>query len=247
MKRFAGKRILIVGASSGIGLATAKRLAQEGASIVGVGRNIENISNTLNMLEGTGHQAFAADVADEQQLATIVKYGKENGGYHGGVFCAGLHEMRTISLIKADNLLQSFTANVVTTINCTKALIKSISPDGGGIVWLSSVAAIRGTAGFIAYSSAKGALISAAKVAAIELVKKNIRVNVVIAGVVNTPMSAGWLNLLSQEQRDEIDSKHLLGTGQPEDVADAIAFLVSSDARWITGTTLVVDGGLSLR
>lgn len=247
MKRFTGKRILIVGVSSGIGLSTAIRLAHEGASIVGVGRNIESISTSLSMLEGNGHHAIVADVADEQQLGTIIKYAKEHGGYHGGVFCAGLHEIRPISLLRADNLMQSFTANVVTAINCTKALTKSVSPDGAGIVWLSSVAAIRGTAGFTAYSSAKGALISAAKVAAIELVKKKIRVNVVIAGVVNTPMSLGWLNLLSQEQRDEIDSKHLLGIGQPEDVANAIAFLVSSDARWITGTTLVVDGGLSLR
>jgi NAD(P)-dependent dehydrogenase (short-subunit alcohol dehydrogenase family) len=245
MLRFENKLILIVGVSSGIGLATAQRLAQDGARIVGVGRSADRLQCALSTLEGAGHHAIVADIADESQLGSIITFGKDHGGYHGGVCCAGLHEIRPFSLLKAENLLASFSANVLTAVNTTKALAKAASSDGAGIVWLSSVAALRGTAGFTAYASSKGALVSAARVAAVELAKKKIRINVVVAGVVETPMSDGWLKLLSQEQQDDIAAEHLLGIGQPDDVADAIAFLVSSDARWMTGTTLVVDGGLS--
>jgi len=245
MNRFENKLVLIVGVTSGIGLATARRFANEGARIVGIGRDAERLQHALNSLEGSEHHAIVADISDESQLSLIIKYGKEQGGYDGGVCCAGLHEIRPVSLLKTENLLAGFSANVVSAVNTTKALSKAVSPYGAGIVWLSSVAANRGTAGFTSYACSKGALISAVRVAAVELVKKKIRVNVVVAGVVETPMSAGWLKLLSQEQQDEIAANHLLGIGKPEEVADAIAFLVSSDARWITGTSLVVDGGLS--
>lgn len=247
MKRFEGKLVLVVGVASGIGLATAKRLSREGAKIVGVGRDNERLQNALVTLEGSGHHGIVADVAVEEQMKPIVKYGKEQGGYSGAVCCAGLHEVRPLSLLKPDNLIASFIGNTIPAINCAKSIAKATHQEGAGVVWMSSVAAIRGTAGFTAYSCAKGALISAAKVAAVELSKKKIRVNVVTAGVVETPMSEGWLGLLSQEQRDEVDKTHLLGIGKPEDVADAIAFLVSSDSRWITGSSVVVDGGLSVR
>ncbi len=247
MKRFEMKLVLVAGMSSGIGLATAQRLAHEGARIVGVGRDIVRLKKALETLEGRSHHMLVADVADERQMEAIVRLGKDQGGYHGGVCCAGLHEIRPFSLLKSDNLMTSFNANVVTAMNCTKAVAKAANTDGAGIVWLSSVAAIRGTSGVLAYAAAKGALISASKVAAVELAKKKIRVNVIVAGVVETAMSEGWLKQLSQEQREDIDRNHLLGIGKPEDVGDVIAFLISSDARWITGSSIIVDGGLSVR
>lgn len=247
MSSMTNKCILVVGVSSGIGRAAAGHMAQQGAKIIGVGRKLDAVLSVINSFPGEGHQAIEADVSSEKQLAEIINVGKQCGGYDGGVFCAGLHEMRPFTMLRTDDLLNSFNANVTTAIHCTKALSKAVNPNGAGIVWLSSVAAMRGTAGFAAYAAAKGALISAAKVAAVELAKKKIRVNVIAAGVVETSMSESWMGLLSEEQRDAIKQNHLLGIGQPSDVAGAISFLVSPESRWITGATLVVDGGLSIR
>ena len=245
MKRFKDKLILVLGMGSGIGLSAAQQFAKDGAKIVGVGRDIHSLNSSLLTLEGEGHYIIDADALDEQRVKEITKYGKENGGYYGCVCCAGSLEMRPILFTEPKNLIDSFNANVVTAINVTKAASKAVGIDGLSVVWLSSVAAIRGTAGFSAYSASKGALISAARVAAIELANKNIRVNVIIAGVVETQMSGAWLKFLTPEQKTGVEKSHLLGLGKPQDVSNAIAFLVSSDSSWITGSSIVVDGGLS--
>ncbi len=247
MKQFEGHTVLVVGASSGIGKAIAGKLAAEGACIVGVGREEHKLNDAMNELNGSEHKAIIADVSDRDQTKQLTSIGKEAGGYIGGVFCAGIHEIRPISVLRPSDVARSIEQNLTTALNCTRALARASRKDGAGIVWLSSVAALRGTAGFAAYAAAKGGLISAMRVAAVELANKKIRVNVIAAGVVETPMSEGWLSNLSVEQRTEIDRSHLLGVGKPEDVAGAAAFLLSDDARWITGSTLVVDGGLSAK
>jgi NAD(P)-dependent dehydrogenase (short-subunit alcohol dehydrogenase family) len=247
MTRFAGKAVLVTGVSSGIGLATAKALAQEGARIVGVARNKERLETALATLPGDGHRLLVANASVWAELEPALAIGKELGGYSGAICAAGSHDMRPISLLDGSHLIDSYDANVVTAVMATKLLAKGARRDGASAVWLSSVAAWRATIGFGAYSAAKGALISAARVAAAELASRKIRVNVIVAGVVETPMSESWLGKLTPEQREAVVKSHLLGLGTPEDVAKAALFLASDDARWITGSALSVDGGLSVR
>jgi NAD(P)-dependent dehydrogenase (short-subunit alcohol dehydrogenase family) len=122
---------------------------------------------------------------------------------------------------------------------------KLAPPEGSSIIYLASAAAMIGNIGEAVYAAGKGALLSACRSLAVELASKRIRINAVAPGVVETPMSDRWLSQLTPEQREVVRSRHLLGFGHAEDIAAAIAFLASDEARWITGTCLTIDGGLT--
>lgn len=245
MRRFEKRLFLVTGAGSGIGLAVATRLAEEGATIVGVGRDESRLRAAVATLPGSGHVAQAANAAVWSELEPAIAAGRDRGGFSGGVLCAGAHEMRPLSLLSIEHLRAAMDANVATALNATKVIVKAAAPDGASVVWLSSVAALRATPGFGAYAAAKGALLSACRVAAVEFASRRVRVNTLVAGVVATEMSEGWLSKLSDEQRQAVAKSHPLGIGTSADVAAAATFLLSFDARWITGSALVVDGGLS--
>ena len=246
MSRFQDKLMLVVGGYSGIGRAAAVRMASEGASLVLVGRKEEKLQEALTSLPGSGHEIVVADAADANQLKQVVQIGRKRGGYSGAVVCAGLHLVRPLSILNRDTIAQSFEANATTALLATGAFAKAAAKTGG-VVWLSSVAALRGTAAFAAYAAAKGALISAARAVAVELAPRRIRINVVAAGVVETPMSDAWVSLLNDDQRTALEHRHLLGLGKPDDLAGVIAFLLSDDARWMTGSVVTADGGLSVQ
>ncbi len=245
MTRFSGKNILVIGAYSGIGRAAIRRLASEGAAIVAVGRREEKLREVLRDMPGAGHQWVVADAASWEQLQPVIQMGRKVGGFAGGVVCAGLHEVRPLAVLDASALHGAIEANLTTALMSTRAMAKTACKEGASMVWLSSVAAMRGTAAFAAYCAAKGALISAARAVAIELASRRIRINTIAAGVVRTDMSKRWLDLLGDQQKADLEKRHLLGIGQPEDVADVVAFLLSDDSRWMTGSVVTVDGGLS--
>lgn len=246
--RFRDRAVLITGAASGIGRATSVRVAREGARVVAVARELSRLQATMEALEGAGHLARACDLTSETAVAELAAELQQTvGEVHGLVHCAGIHWLRPLQLTDSSALNEMLTSHVVSSIAVTRALISKrlAAKSGCSVVWLSSAAALSGGAGATAYAAAKGALISAARVAAVELSRRRIRVNVIAPGVVRTPQGDAFLAKFTPEQVKAIEADHLLGLGDPEDVAGVAAFLLSDDARWMTGTTLVVDGGLT--
>jgi NAD(P)-dependent dehydrogenase (short-subunit alcohol dehydrogenase family) len=126
-----------------------------------------------------------------------------------------------------------------------RVFLKNAAKDGGALVLLSSVAGLRGSAGASAYAAAKGALLALGRSLAVELAPQRIRVNTLVPGVVRSAMSEKFLGSLLPAQAEAVQRALLLGLGEPADVAAAAAFLVSAEARWITGTEMVIDGGLT--
>jgi NAD(P)-dependent dehydrogenase (short-subunit alcohol dehydrogenase family) len=247
MNRFQGRSCLVTGASSGIGRATADRLASEGARVVLVARDEAKLGETAAGLPGEGHLAVTCDLTSEEAVTELAKTVKEVVGTLAGVVhCAGIHWLRPLQITDNKALQEMLTSHVVTSLSLTRAVVsKRLAGDGCSVVWISSTAALKGGAGSSAYSAAKGAMVSAVRALATELARRKVRINAVAPGVVRTPQSEAFLAGLTAEQVRAITDDHLLGLGMPEDVAGVVAFLLSDDARWITGTTVVADGGLT--
>lgn len=244
--RFQGQNILISGGSAGIGLATAQRLAAEGAQIAMLARDDARLQSALATLTGTGHVPIVCDATDEEAAAAAIKSLKERWTVvHGGVMCAGAHSVRPLAVSKAANFEEMFRLNVVSAVNILRPLVRALPQGGGSLVVVSSVAGLRGAPGASAYATAKGALLTLVRSLAHELAPRGARINAVVPGVVTTAMTEQFLGSLPPAQMEALVKSHPLGLGRPDDVAAAIAFLLSIDARWITGSELVIDGGLS--
>lgn len=246
---FHDKCILVTGASSGIGLATAQHLAGQGARIIGVARDAARLDAALASLPGSGHASVATDLSTEDGRVAVREFAKGHEvQLSGAALCAGTHWLRPFKLLNESLLDEMLRSHVHSSILLTRELAfgRVTAPEGLAVVWLGSVAALRGEVAATAYAAAKAALIAAARCLAKELARRKMRLNVVSPGVVQTPQSEAYLGSLPEAQRRAIEAAHPLGIGQPEDVAQTIAFLLSPAARWITGENLVIDGGLSL-
>jgi len=244
-KRFSGWPVLITGGGSGIGLACARRMAAEGARVLLVGRRADALAEALKSLTGEGHRMLVADAADEAALLPGVKAFAATGLLRAAILCAGEHLLRPLAIAKAEHFESQFRANVLTAAVAARVFVKFAAKNGAAMVLLSSIAGIRGVAGVSAYAAAKGAVLALSRSLAVELAPQRIRVNTLVPGVARSAMSDKFLASLPPEQVEAVRRSHLLGFGEPEDVASAASYLVSDEARWITGAELVVDGGLS--
>ena len=246
MTRFQGRTVLVTGASSGLGLASARRFADEGARVVLVSRSAERLESARAGLPGAGHIAIPCDCGNASATADMGKRIKDDGiTIDSLVLAAGSHLLRPFQVMKEQHLTEVLQNNLFSTLNPIRGVLGSLSAGGSAIVGITSVAATRGGAGVVGYSAAKGAVVSALRALAVELAGRKIRVNWVSAGVVRTPMSDTFLERVGPEAAAQIERAHLLGLGEPSHVASAVAFLASDDAAWITGAEFTVDGGLS--
>jgi NAD(P)-dependent dehydrogenase (short-subunit alcohol dehydrogenase family) len=244
--RFNGWPVLVTGGATGIGLACAQRFAGEGARLLLVGRRAELLAEAKATLPGTGHECLAVDAADEAGLAPGVKaFAATAGPLRAAILSAGENMLRPLAISKAEHYEAIYRANVTTAAVAARIFARHAAKDGASMVLVSSAAAIRGSAVISAYAAAKGAVLALGRSLAVELAPQHIRVNTVVPGVVRSAMSDKFLSSLLPEQVQAVRAAHLLGFGEPADVAAAALFLASAEARWITGAELVVDGGLT--
>lgn len=240
-----GRTVLVTGASSGLGRSSALLLASLGARVVLVGRNRDRLASTAIELDGGGHQIEEFDLRKIAEIpgwmkSVVSKHGRLNGLVHS----AGMLQVKPLRLQTHGDWETAMTLNVMSAGALVKGFrTPEVNSGGGSVVFLTSVMGLVGQPGQIIYSATKGALVSLTRSMAMELAREGIRVNCVAPAVVDAGMSAELRQMMTREAFERVVALHPLGLGRPEDVAHAVAFLVADTARWITGTTLVVDGG----
>ena len=230
---FAGKNLLVVGGSSGIGLSLVKMLHQQNATVYVVSRSAsDEWPEDVHFLK--------ADVTgDLDSVETFLPH-----QLHGLVYSVGSITLKPFSRLTAEDFLNDFQLNVLGAARMIQQALKPIKNAGGSsIIFISSVAARTGMPYHASIAAAKGAVEGMALTLAAELAFQHIRVNVIAPSLTDTPLAQ---NLLSTPEKREASAKrHPLGKiGQPEDISQLAAFLLSDNSSWITGQVIGVDGGL---
>jgi NAD(P)-dependent dehydrogenase (short-subunit alcohol dehydrogenase family) len=242
-QRLAGKVAVVTGGASGIGLAIVERLVAEGAQVA-----IWDISDPSQLVQrlGAATLGLLVDISDEQQVTealstTASHFGGidilvNNAGVDGAMAPIAESPLDAFDALMAVNLRGVF----IMTKHAVPYLLKSEAPS---VVNISSGTALKATPGLAPYSASKAAIITMTKVGAVEYASAGLRMNVILPGAIETPL-ANALFEQNPEFKQAIVAQHPVGyLGQPSDVAAAVAFLASDDARFITGSELAVDGG----
>jgi NAD(P)-dependent dehydrogenase (short-subunit alcohol dehydrogenase family) len=244
-----GRNIIVTGASSGLGRETSILLSQLGAHVVLVGRNETEMQKTLSLMEGSDHYVKIFDLTEVDEISKWMKaIATEIGPLSGLVHSAGISVTLPLRGTSTKMLEEIMRINFTAAVNLTKAIrLKGVRAESVSIVYITSLAGLTGTPGLSVYSGSKGALISFCRSAAVELAKEGVRINSVAPGLIMTEMGEKTKTILPTEHFEALEEKHPMGFGSPIDVANAVAFLLADTGKWITGTTLVVDGGFLTR
>jgi NAD(P)-dependent dehydrogenase (short-subunit alcohol dehydrogenase family) len=240
-----GKTILVTGASSGIGRATAIECSKLGAKVVITARNEQRLKETYDALVGDGHSMLIADLSEDNQIDILVDGCPSLDGL---VNNAGITETLMTPFIKREKLMKVLETNTIAPILLTQRLLKKkrISR-GGSIVFTGSIS---GTCvcvgGNVLYSASKGAIHGFVKNAALDLSIKGIRVNEVCPGMINTHIMDS--SSIDEEQlKIEAQKYPMKRFGKPEEVAYGIIYLLSDASSFMTGSSIVIDGGFTLQ
>lgn len=239
-----GKTVLITGASSGIGKATAIECARMGANILLSGRNNTRLEECLHLLEGSNHEIICGDLTIENNLKDIIS---KIPSLDGLVLCAGKNTMLPLSFSSREKFIDIFDTNFFYPVELLRLLVKAKKLNKqSSVVAISSMGGNHFyTNGNGIYGASKAALDSIMKFFAKELSSKKIRVNTVLPAMVDTPLIHS--GAVSDEEHARIAETYPLKRyGCPEDIAYAIIYLLSDASSWVTGTSLILDGGKSL-
>jgi NAD(P)-dependent dehydrogenase (short-subunit alcohol dehydrogenase family) len=239
-----GKTILVTGASSGIGRATAIMLAEHGAHLIITGRNSEKLNEVLTVLADDKHVALTYDLNVDEDISTLAK---GVGQIDGLVHSAGIIDYTLYKNLNREKYDRMFNINFYSAIQLTNLLLKHKKINkAASLVYISSISSIFGVPATALYASSKAALNAAVKVLASELAPRRIRANTIMPGIVRTPMIEEAAGMLDSESFELAEKAYPLGLGSPEDVASTCLFLLSDASKWMTGVSLLLDGGYSL-
>lgn len=239
-----GKTILVTGASSGIGRATAVECAKLGARVVVTGRSPERLVETMSLLPGDGHAQATAELTDAESVSALVEIAPVLDGL---VLCAGKAVTLPLGFATRDKLDEMFDVNFFAPVELLRQLQKKKKlSKGASVVFVASIGGVMSyKVGNGIYGASKAALTSVMKFFALELAPKKIRVNSVNPGMTNTGLI--HRGTISEEQLAADQERYPLKRyGEPEDIAHGIIYLLSDASSWVTGHSLVIDGGVSI-
>lgn len=240
-----GKTVLVTGSSSGIGRATAIECSKMGATLIITARNDNRLKETFDMLSGGGHQKIVADLSDYQQLNALI----DQLPKLDGVVCnAGVAKALITQLSEMDDVADVFNINTFAPIHLVQLLLKNKKLNkGASMIFMSSISGVYcGAVGGSLYGASKSALQGFSKALALELAPRKIRVNTINPGMVDTGIFDA--TAISPEQLAEDTQRYPLKRyGRPEEVAFAVIYLLSDAGQWVTGTSLLMDGGFTLQ
>lgn len=242
-----GKTILVTGASSGIGRGIATECSKMGAKVILNGRNTERLQETLNNMEGEGHQIIAADIARQEEIDNLIA---QLPVLDGCVLCAGIPQVCPVKHFKRSDIEDIFSVNTFAPIMITSSLLKKKKiHKASSVVLIESVSGVFvGTKGDVSYNASKAALNGFLKGAALELAGQGIRINAINPGLVPTNILNLTNEMFAETHHTDImvESYPLKRYGTPEDIAYGCVYLLSDASSWVTGTNLVIDGGYLL-
>lgn len=239
---FSNKKIMVVGASSGIGRATAILLAQLGASLVLVARNLSKLNEAKDLLEQPEkHMVLPYDITKSESYKELFDQAVDNGVKLSGlVYSAGSAKVLPLRVISYNEYESVFKVNFYSFVAMTQFYAKKKYNVGGSIVGISALNVHYPQKCMTLYSASKAAVEAAIRNLALELSGQKIRINSVIPGAVNTPMA----KIVEEDTLNAIVAKQLLGMQMPEQIANLIVYLLSDRSDAITGRNIFVDGGM---
>jgi NAD(P)-dependent dehydrogenase (short-subunit alcohol dehydrogenase family) len=239
-----GKTVLVTGASSGIGRATAIECSKMGATVIVTGRNEERLKETFEQLDNTKQNiSVAGDLIDESFVSDLVS---SISSVDGVALCAGVSDTTLIKFASREKFLRVMDIDLFSQTFLIRELLKRKKINkNASLVFVSSTGTYKVVPGLGIYSAAKSGLISIMKVVAVELYSRNIRANAILPSMVKTPLISK-LDSITAEDWAKDEAKYPLGYGEPEDVAYCVVYLLSDATKWMTGSEIVIDGGFSL-
>lgn len=244
------KLILVSGVSSGLGFQIASDLLAKGYFVLGVSRTKTKKVQQLFEHHPSKFYFESLDLsADIDSLSKwVITQSKDKGRFAGLVHSAGVQQILPLQINTHKNMLDVFNLNVFAGLALARGIAdkRVMDENGGSIVFISSIASKVGQAGLVNYSASKAALNGAMRAMAKELAPRKIRVNSVLPGFVKTEMIEQWQEVYNAAYIEKINSQYPLGIGKPEDISNAVCFLLDKESRWITGSEFDVNGGANL-